>query len=395
MIMGRYLIMLESTKMRAYITKLLERDGNTCAVCGRTLDIHNCVINHIYPRSLGGGDNFENLELLCVECNTVKSASDQIYEYQFESFIKELLERHPKYSNIRVEHKTPIGIIDIAFDSNVDAKRQFMFAEIKVYTAFTNERINAIIHQLALFKSEYPYGKAVFIFPGELADEYTAALMDAGISIWDSEFLCEEFKDQIDELKESRYSYLIQKMLPKLDEKDEYQKLIDRLKDCVPGSSEWGKYQKLVGDMLELLFCKTLSSPLMQSRDFSKNNRRDFILLNATYENSIWRFLRDRYDAEYIIVDAKNSDKPITKQDILQMSHYLKEKGSGRFGIIISRKGLGKSSQIALRDTWIHEEKMIVVLDDNDVETMLKEMRCKNDPAIILRQKVAELRLSI
>lgn len=104
---------------------------------------------------------------------------------------------------------------------------------------------------------------------------------------------------------------------------------------------------------------------------------------------------RERYDAEYIIVDAKNSDKPITKHDILQMSHYLKVKGVGRFGIIISRKGLGKSSQIALRDTWLHEEKMIVVLDDNDIETMLKEMRIKNDPAVILRQKVAELRVSI
>ena len=147
--------------------------------------------------------------------------------------------------------------------------------------------------------------------------------------------------------------------------------------------------------MLELLFCKTLSSPLMQSSDFFKNNRRDFVLLNATYENTIWRFFRERYAAEYIIVDAKNSDKPITKQDVLQMSHYLKEKGAGRFGIIISRKGLGKSSQIALRDTWIDEGKMIVVLDDTNVETMLKAMRSKNDPAEILRQKVAELRLSI
>ena len=336
--------MYEPDKRKAYLTKLLERDGNTCAVCGKTLDINNCVIDHIYPRSLGGGDNFENLELLCMECNTAKAASDQIFEYQFESFIKELLERHPKYSNVQVEHKTPIGIVDMAFDSSIDAKKQFMFAEIKVYTAFTNERINAIIDRLALFKSEYPYGNAVFIFPGELADEYTATMMEAGITIWDSKFLCEEFKDQIDKLKGSRYSYLIQKMLPKLDEKDEYQKLMDRLNDCVPGSSEWGKYQKLVGDVLELLFCKTLSSPLMQSSDFSKNNRRDFVLLNAAYENSIWRFFRDQYDAEYVIVDAKNSNKPITKADVLQMSHYLKKKGAGRFGIIISRKGLGKSS---------------------------------------------------
>ena len=387
--------MYEVAKKKAYITKLLERDGNTCAVCGRTLDIHNCVIDHIFPRSLGGGDDFENLELLCVECNIAKAASGQILEYQFESFVKELLERHPKYSSIRVEHKTPVGRVDIAFDSSKDAKKQFMFAEIKVHTAFTNELINAIIYRLALFKSEYPYGKAVFIFPGELADEYITTVRAAGISIWDSKFLCEEFKDQIDDLKESRYSYLIQKMLPKVDEKDEYQKLIDRLNDCVPGSAEWGKYQKLVGDILELLFCKTLSSPLMQSSDFSKNNRRDFILLNASYENSIWRFFRDQYDAEYIIVDAKNSGKSITKQDVLQMGHYLKEKGAGRFGIIISRKGLGKSSQIVLRDTWVHEEKMIVVLDDNDVETMLKIMRSKNDPADILRQKVAELRLSI
>lgn len=387
--------MYRQAEKKVYITKLFERDGNTCAVCGKTLDIHNCVINHIYPYSLGGSDDFENLELLCMECNFAKSTSNQISESHFQSFVKELLEHHPKYSNIQSEFKTPIGIVDIAFEVNEEAKKLFMLAEMSAYAAFTNERINAVIHRLTLLKGQYQDGNAVLIFPGELADEYSNAIKKAGISIWDSKFLCEEFKDQINELTGAKYGYLIQKMSPKVDKKDEYQKLIDRLNDCIPGPSEWGKYQKLVGDVLELLFCKTLSSPLMQCNDFSKNNRRDFVLLNATYENHIWRFFRERYDAEYIIVDAKNSDKPITKQDILQMSHYLKVKGVGRFGIIISRKGLGKSSQIALRDTWLHEEKMIVVLDDNDIETMLKEMRIKNDPAVILRQKVAELRVSI
>lgn len=50
---------------------LLEQNGYTCSICGGHLDKHNCVIDHIYPVSLGGTDNIDNLQLVCNECNYI------------------------------------------------------------------------------------------------------------------------------------------------------------------------------------------------------------------------------------------------------------------------------------------------------------------------------------
>ena len=373
--------------------KLLKRDGNTCAVCGRTLDLSTCTIDHIYPRRFGGNDDFDNLQLLCAECNMLKSASSEIYEYQFESFIKELLQRHPKYINIRSLFEN--SNTSVAFEYVGNREKSFMFAEIRVSTSYTSNRIDAIIHKLNICKESYPYGKAIFIFPGELTEEYMEEMQKADIEVWDCNYLYNEFKKQINELKESRYSHLIKKIVDKYEDEDVYGSLIKKLDNCEAGSNDWGKYQQLVREILEVLFCPTLFSPIIQSSDFFKNNRRDFILPNYADTNCIWRYFREMYDAAFIVFDAKNSAKSISKQDVLQMSQYLKRDGTGGFGIIISRKGIDRSSQISLREMWVHEHKMIVVLDDNDVKTMINNRKDGNDPAILIRKKIEDLRLSI
>ena len=167
------------------------------------------------------------------------------------------------------------------------------------------------------------------------------------------------------------------------------------MKECPEGKANWVEYQTLVGEVLQLLFCPPLSLPLSQNNDSTKNNRRDFILPNYVLDNSIWKFFREAYRADFIVVDAKNSAKPITKQDVLQMGNYLKADGVGTFGIIISRKGSGHSSNIAIREMWLYNHKMIVVLDDNDVEQMLLNRKNGNEPAELIRKKIEDFRLSV
>ena len=82
-------------------------------------------------------------------------------------------------------------------------------------------------------------------------------------------------------------------------------------------------------------------------------------------------YLRDRYKAEFIVVDAKNSAHEIGKDDILQVAHYLKEKGVGLFGLIFSRCGGDPSSEIHLRDIWQSENKMIVADAMKRIESVL------------------------
>jgi 5-methylcytosine-specific restriction endonuclease McrA len=47
---------------------VLRRDGQRCGYCGGSAG----TIDHILPRSRGGGDSWENLVACCLKCNNVK-----------------------------------------------------------------------------------------------------------------------------------------------------------------------------------------------------------------------------------------------------------------------------------------------------------------------------------
>ena len=128
--------------------------------------------------------------------------------------------------------------------------------------------------------------------------------------------------------------------------------------------------------------------------DHSGANRRDFVFPNYC-EQGFWAHLRSRYAADYIVVDAKNSSQRITKRDVLQVSNYLKEHGTGLFGIIVARIGVTDSAYYTLREVWAIEKKMIIILRDNDLEQMLLERLAGGAPETIIRQKIEDFRLSI
>ena len=53
-----------------YRSELLEKYNYCCAWCGQT---HDLQIDHVKTRFSGGGDQIENLQMLCRRCNCTKS----------------------------------------------------------------------------------------------------------------------------------------------------------------------------------------------------------------------------------------------------------------------------------------------------------------------------------
>lgn len=51
---------------------LFARDRNQCQYCGRHFPTADLSIDHVTPRSLGGGDTWENLVCACIRCNARK-----------------------------------------------------------------------------------------------------------------------------------------------------------------------------------------------------------------------------------------------------------------------------------------------------------------------------------
>ena len=58
---------------------LYGRQQGECNGCTRHFEYQNMVVDHIDPRSRGGGDQLENLQLLCGHCNSVKGDRSQAY----------------------------------------------------------------------------------------------------------------------------------------------------------------------------------------------------------------------------------------------------------------------------------------------------------------------------
>jgi len=52
--------------------KLYEKQGGKCLGCGALFPIRNLTIDHIVPKSRGGLNDEENLQLLCKTCNDEK-----------------------------------------------------------------------------------------------------------------------------------------------------------------------------------------------------------------------------------------------------------------------------------------------------------------------------------
>jgi len=59
--------------------RLYKKQKGLCNACGKEFEIRNLEIDHIIPKSKGGGDYYENYQLLCGSCNRIKG--DRPMEY--------------------------------------------------------------------------------------------------------------------------------------------------------------------------------------------------------------------------------------------------------------------------------------------------------------------------
>ena len=52
---------------------VLNQDNNCCVACGVTAKKTQLQVDHIIPFSLGGSNEIDNLQTLCIDCNRGKS----------------------------------------------------------------------------------------------------------------------------------------------------------------------------------------------------------------------------------------------------------------------------------------------------------------------------------
>ncbi len=367
-----------------------KKKENKCYMCGAKGE--HLHVHHIIPITKGGQSSLENLMLLCPNCHAL--AHIKIKGIDFENFLTQLLVKSENYRYLQKGQRSNESnvLIDIhAEELGIDTKRELYF-EVRPETSFTDIRFEALYDRFKQIKLIISPATLVFTFPGELTEKQGKKLDKLGVEIWDKQFLNTQFSTEIDQIAPQNVPIVLQIKIGKtLPIERQY---IERLKKISPGRENAHIYQRLVNEILEVLFVPPFNSPLYESSDRSKTNRRDHVMPNYI-ENGFWAYLRDRYSADFIVIDSKNYSGNVTKACVLQMTNYLKKQGTGLFGLLIARNDGNRGCKETIREKWVLENKMVVILTDEDIENMLLVKSNTGNPEEILRQKIEDFRLSL
>ncbi|MFL1907220.1 HNH endonuclease [Plesiomonas shigelloides] len=375
---------------------LLKKHNHTCVSCGITDDVVRLQMAAIVPISQGGDLTEENFTILCPNCH--RSFDRQPREHEFISFLSELINANDSYSNIKIEPllgRQTRYRADLIVDRLQQTSKETLLIECKSYLIGGMARSKNIIHQLKKYKEAYGDCQMVLAVPGTLKEKELEIFSVENIEVWDLGYIAHNFKPQINSALPSFYKTLFLTQLARSTKPTREEELIESLEKCQPGRADCYVYQSLVGDILEHLFTPPLNKPIQELSDRTKTNRRDFIMPNYS-DKGFWAFMREKYGADYVVVDAKNYTRKVKKAEALQMANYLKPHGAGLFGIIVSRQGSDSAGcEHTLREQWLISKKMILVLNDDDVIEMLIAKSDGRLPEDVLGRKIEQFRLSM
>lgn len=372
--------------------ELFNKQNGRCAICDA--EGTELVFEHIQSIERGGTNDISNLILICRHHNSISSYRP-IKEFELVQFLIKLLEGSGQFQNITRGHRPFLerkNRSDIFAEEVIGTRAKKIAIEVKSFSNFTNERIEEIIAQIKSYSLSQDT-EQVFMFPGYITYEDKQRFLSAKISVWDLKYLKSRFKKEIEQIDNIKFLHFFgfsahNDVLP------EEHKLIADLRSIEPGRENWSTYQKHCGKILDYLFAEKLSSPIKESSDELKINRRDFILRNYS-DDRFWKYLRENYCADFIVIDAKNYTNDVKKNEILQISNYLKKHGTGLFALIITRMGEKRSAYLTRKEKWMIESKMIIILNDDDMEKMILAKASSDDPEEILKQKIEDFRLQI
>lgn len=313
---------------------------------------------------------------------------------EFEELVRAIIE------DLNMGRVTPdqrLNSGDVGFDIEFSNDAGLHLVECKVPAPQTRHRVRAVIEQLLAVSDRVRERtgrppQVILAIPENLSLEALEQFSLSGIKVWDRSWLAANSAKvgRVGEATQFLGEYTSSGTSPLEVRADD---LLERLAAIPPGPN-WTEYQKLCREIAEFLFCPPLSSPLWERPNFSSVNRRDLILPNYALDG-LWAYLRTRYQADYVVIDAKNYSESIKKDEILQIANYLQRHGVGLFALIFSRAEPDSRLLYTLREQWVLHDKMIIVLSDSDVRQMLSDKRSDTDPTELLRQKIEDFRLSV
>lgn len=363
-----------------------------CLVCGAVAPLHAV---HITPRTRGQRQH--DFVYMCANCHAQLDRGT-LRELEFEIVLADLMQASGRYTSVSVEP----SLINARGERRrpdivAQTGAKTLLIECKSAQTIGGGRLREAVAQLKEYGDESGARQLVLALPARLTQMEKASVEADGIQVWDLDSIASQFHDQLNGVTHPvlRPLLLAAAALGAPDAPISPEaRLLGELRATKPGRESWGEFQKLVARVLERLFCPPLSAPIIETSDASRTNRRDIILPNYA-ETGFWRFVRERYDADYVAVDAKNYSDAVGKMEALQLLNYLKRHGAGLLGLIVTRQGPDEGCIVTMKEHWAQHQKLLVVLADEHIERMLRAREAGSPPEDVIRQAIEEFRLSI
>lgn len=320
----------------------------------------------------------------------------EMQENEFSAYFKNLLVESKYFCAVKpgegIEKGPPVQSIIVA-KIKTGMNWEPILIQCKSDASFSMEHLASLIKEIRVYQEMVRINRFVLAFPGRVSRKTKQLAREAGIELWDIDFIATNFPKEIRCVKNPVYQPLFKSYYTVFPgSRAEY--YIRTLQSCEYGKENLPAYKKLIGEIIKYLFHPPLELPISEQFENSKTNNGYLIIPNYASEG-FWKFLRETYRADYIIVDVKNYKGKVKKRDVILLSNHLRFHGAGLFGIIIARNDQDVNCLQSLKEQWVVDSKLIVVLSDEHVEEMILAKSSGGSAELILGRIIENFRISL
>jgi hypothetical protein len=243
--------------------------------------------------------------------------------------------------------------------------------------------------ELARLQKQYSNAKGILALSGALTEVASrAARAKADLTVWNGDYvrqLLQKHPDVAPILERARAyrTELAQQMdslrSPATIAENRSAKVKSELENLSAGRTEWRAYEMRGTRILTELFEPELGAPDIQTRSEDGMDIMDAVFpIRAAVPP--WSLVRAEYQSRFAVAEFKNYAEEIGQKQIESLAQYLWKKAHRSFGILVSRKGANESALKARRRAWVEQDKLIVILKDEDLIDMAQLWEEDQDP---------------
>ncbi|KPA12715.1 hypothetical protein MHK_007083 [Candidatus Magnetomorum sp. HK-1] len=153
-------------------------------------------------------------------------------------------------------------------------------------------------------------------------------------------------------------------------------------------------YEDTCSEILEYLFGYDLKGWHKQERTTDDLHRYDLIC-RVLDNTRIWKFISTNLDSRYVLFEFKNYKDKIGQSQVYSTEKYLYEKAKRRVCFLLSRNGPSDNAIIACQGAMREHGKLIVNIDDDCINKLIKNKVEGDDPNELLFEMVDDFLMKL